>query len=107
MWLTARHKADLRRARRGRTVYDTKPDLPGMTKRERRHGYHWWTPRYGYLGCIIRQKPRYDPDVDVEQRELKPRPPTPKRNPRVYHRGRAKDEQREIVQEVWGASLPV
>jgi hypothetical protein len=132
MWLTARHKADLRREREERVmsatmadtvlkqqhvravrarlarrkVYNAKPDLPGMCKRDRRFGYPWWRSRYGESACIIRRRPnrtaRHRDRDEPPKRELKPRPPAPKRNPHGYHRERERAEARTIVRETFG-----
>lgn len=95
--------ADIRARRLARLArrrpYRQMPDLPGMTKRRRKLGYFRWFPRYGYYSCLIRRKPRYDPDVDAEpKRELKPRPPY-RRNRKAYDRGRERDEFAAIMRE--------
>lgn len=83
-----------------RKPYKQKPDLRGMRKRDRRYGYG--ISHYGFLKCLIRRRPNRTArhrDRDVERRELKPRPPTPKRNPHRYHRERERAETRALVAE--------
>lgn len=58
----------------------------------------WWRSP----GMYVRRRIRLEPE-ETEQRELKPRPPTPKRNARAYHRGRARTEERELIRESIGA----
>lgn len=107
MWMTPTHKADLLRRRRARLqrrkVYNAKPDLPGMRKRDRRFGYRGWVSNwYGVGTCLIRRRPNQTArhwDFDVERRELKPRPPTPKRNLHRYERCRARAAMPRLLSE--------
>ena len=92
--VAARRAARLARMKR-RRPYQLKPDLPGMTKRDRRFGYIGWAKtarsvrwervRLLATGALrARKRPAKPPPLP--RRELKPRPAQVRSNKRLYSR---------------------
>ena len=89
--VAARRAARLARMKR-RRPYQLKPDLPGMTKRDRRFGY--WrrhgSARFERVRLLatgaLRARKRPARPPPSPRRELKPRPPPVTSNKRLYSR---------------------